>query len=323
MNDALSSLKPADLTSRNNTRTLPVLEFFFFCARKKHAISHRFFEYKVTRMLQHCLPLELWTQGATVFSGGVLFVTVYPWVVTALALLLPFTLIALFCGLILIHMKIWNMTKQVRTNSNASSTKQGRHFVKNIREVLTALPFQTNKCLVKDYFRDTILLCGQNISTAASLALQQIFASPKTSHDEVRTNIMLLIIIGVFVACELPNAVVYAVKDLASAATTSTAGFHNAVYITECFSLVHSSLNFVLYTVLSPDFRKTMKRMFCRLCIRDDEYYEPVVCCGACRERNTSSRSSTKSSSSDVTETSNKTPTAAPDAYDSDGDIWV
>ena len=157
--------------------------------------------------------------------------------------------------------------------------------------------------------------------------MQEIFAAPKTSHDETRTNVMLMIIIVAFVILELPDAIAHAYAGFGSAESRNSLGFKNFVYISNCLSLTHSCINFVLYTVLSADFRKAMKRTFCRLCIRNDEYYEPIRCCGFCCKKEDSAPTSRKSSS-DTRETSNRTPTPSPDPgfidlRNSEGDIWV
>lgn len=65
-------------------------------------------------MSEHCFPMLLWKLGNTEFSRGVLFVQVYPWVVTSFNFFLPFFLIGLFTTLIICHMKLWKMTKKVR-----------------------------------------------------------------------------------------------------------------------------------------------------------------------------------------------------------------
>lgn len=73
----------------------------------------RFFEFDVVTMTDHCFPVQLWTYEYTEFSRGVLFIDVYPWVVTTLVFFLPFLLIVIFNSLIIIHMKLWTMTKKV------------------------------------------------------------------------------------------------------------------------------------------------------------------------------------------------------------------
>lgn len=73
----------------------------------------RFFEFEVVPMTDHCFPMRLWTYQYTKFSKGVLFIDVYPWIVTIFAFFLPFILIMLFNTLIVIHMKLWAMTKKV------------------------------------------------------------------------------------------------------------------------------------------------------------------------------------------------------------------
>ena len=157
---------------------------------------------------------------------------------------------------------------------------------------------------------------------------QGLFASPKTSHEENRTNLMLLIIIVFFVILELPDSIAHAFAGLGSVEARNSQGFKNFVYVTNCFSLTHSCINFILYTVLSADFRKTFKRTFCRLCMRNDEYYEPIRCCGMCRKRDVDSVDASRKSSSITTEISNRSPTVTPDPgfidlRNDDGDVWV
>lgn len=159
---------------------------------------------------------------------------------------------------------------------------------------------------------------------------QELFASPKTSHDETRTNIVLFAIIIVFVILELPDAIAHAYAGFGSAKARHSQGFKDFVYISNCLSITHSCINFILYTVLSADFRKTFKRTFCRLCMRNDEYYEPIRCCGCFRKREETSapQQESRKSSSDVTEISNRSATPTPDPgfidlRNSDGDVWV
>ena len=73
----------------------------------------RFFEWEVVPMMNHCFPMLLWTYRLTQFSRGVLFIDVYPWVVTILMFFLPFALIFVFNTLIIFHMKLWKMTRKV------------------------------------------------------------------------------------------------------------------------------------------------------------------------------------------------------------------
>ena len=73
----------------------------------------RFFEFEAVVRSEDCFPVTLWKYQYTEFSRGVLFMDVYPWVVTFLVFFLPFILIMLFNTLIIIHMKLWNMTRRV------------------------------------------------------------------------------------------------------------------------------------------------------------------------------------------------------------------
>lgn len=95
---------------------------------------------------------------------------------------------------------------------------------------------------------------------------------------DTQINILLLVIIGSFLILEIPDAIAHAYLAFGVNEMRYRIEYNNFMLISNCMSLVHSSINFIFYTLISSEFRKTFRRTFCCTCLTGDDYYEPVKC---------------------------------------------
>ena len=122
--------------------------------------------------------------------------------------------------------------------------------------------------------------------------------------NEVQVNVLLVAIIVSFLVLELPTAILNILFAVRRERVKHTSEYNEFTLLANCLSFLHSSINFILYTAINGDFRKTFRRTFCCVCITGDEYYEPMTCmdiltCACCnrvQKETISSRASSASS---------------------------
>ncbi len=105
--------------------------------------------------------------------------------------------------------------------------------------------------------------------------------SSSLADDEVQGSLVLVTVILVFIILEIPDSIAYILQDVWRLQPKSNS-FAAYVFVSHCFSLIRSSVNFIIYCLLSKDFRKTFRRTFCCSCILGDDYYEPIRCSCLC-----------------------------------------
>ena len=136
---------------------------------------------------------------------------------------------------------------------------------------------------------------------ATTLALH----TPKDVDDnEVQISGMLLVVVAVFFALEIPDAACHLWFAIAGPTLRRTMEFYHFQLIAHFLGTLHCCVNFGIYILFSSDFRKICRRTFCCLCNAADEYTEPITCASVCccsrRESSDDSGSSSASRSSIV-----------------------
>ena len=107
---------------------------------------------------------------------------------------------------------------------------------------------------------------------------KKVLYTPKNPDQVIyQASSLVLIVVLVFSALQLPDAIVQIFVALYGLPFSLTPGFHEFAAVSRLLVLVRCSINFLLYCLLSSEFRKAFSRTFCCLCIKD-EYYEPITC---------------------------------------------
>ena len=117
-----------------------------------------------------------------------------------------------------------------------------------------------------------------------------ILRSPRDDDEgELQLTAMLLVMSSIYLLLELPACMVQILVSLNDRQVLATNNrFTDFSLIADCLSLMHCSVSFIVYNLMSGDFRKAFRRSFCCCCDTGDEYYEPVSCtsvmnsCGVC-----------------------------------------
>jgi len=93
----------------------------------------------------------------------------------------------------------------------------------------------------------------------------------KSSADSDRTTVLLVVVVLTFVVTELPQGVLAFLSGLDSCAGLTLSADGSSVFdnvyvplgdVFDLIVLVNSSLNFILYCVMSAQFRATFQRLF-------------------------------------------------------------
>jgi hypothetical protein len=78
---------------------------------------------------------------------------------------------------------------------------------------------------------------------------------------------------------ELPTLAVRVTGHLSGLKAKDNIIVYSVEVVASYLSLLHSSVNFIIYIIYCSDFRKALRRTFCCLCNCSDEFYEPCACC--------------------------------------------
>lgn len=102
------------------------------------------------------------------------------------------------------------------------------------------------------------------------------------SHDETVLSFIVIIISIVFITCDFPFAVLSVLHTLTNTMYKALPGMTYALYAAEILSFLPCAVTWLTFLLLSPDYRRTLGRVFCCLWLCGDEYYEPVKCSLSC-----------------------------------------
>lgn len=106
-------------------------------------------------------------------------------------------------------------------------------------------------------------LSGATVSSAQGAAQAE-----RHRREQHLITVMLIVVVGVFLVCMLPQAVqnLLVAYLTASGHLTATAGYRLRISgnVFNLLVMLNSSVNFFLYSHLSAKFRRTFKIMFCR-----------------------------------------------------------
>ena len=87
-------------------------------------------------------------------------------------------------------------------------------------------------------------------------------------RKEMQTTVMLMTVIMVFFLLELPDSIANMCLAIGGVPFASQSKqFSEYLLCANCLSLVHSSINFIFYSMLSSEFRKGFRYTFCRVCL--------------------------------------------------------